>query len=76
MPKVLPPHVRRQLKPMVCDLSEVADCSACRAVGARYEQRSRHQRTIRWGLLAALGRAAPGLGVRAYPPTGTLSPFA
>ena len=36
MPKVLPPHVRRQLKPTVCDLSEVVDCSACRArMGAR-----------------------------------------
>src|SRR6516165_7746436 len=31
MPKVLPPHVRRQLKPTVCDLSEVVDCCACRA---------------------------------------------
>src|SRR5262245_51354236 len=31
MPKVLPPHVRRQLKPTVCDLSEAVDCSACRA---------------------------------------------
>jgi hypothetical protein len=28
MPKVLPPHVRRQLKPTVCDLSEAVDCSA------------------------------------------------